>query len=313
MTGSTGIILLSLLCYASAIRAQDLARPAQTDLIIHTLEDIGFENIRVAETRSRLIVSYENRRYRYEIRAFREAFASIAPYVGTSAPLTLIQERDGIPLRSVTVSSEGVDYERSGTDGKHVAAFVHSSLEVEDQWSQLGAASRHASSYGRFDLVLQPRITAQFGNYADAFQTQIGLMPELSSTIARGLRIRAQIILPIQNDLEEEGDYVRPGIVSIGQTLRLRDDAFVGLSAGYFTANRYGVDLQGKVYLADARFAVGGRMGLTGFAGIYDGTWTQSSLGRFTASITTDYFVPEYTLTVHSSFERFVYGDLGWR
>jgi hypothetical protein len=121
------------------------------------------------------------------------------------------------------------------------------------------------------------------------------------------------VILPIQNELDEQGDYVRPGIVSINQTVRLRGDTFVSLSGGYFSDNRYGVDLESRTYLQGRRFALGARIGYTGYAGIRDGSWSQSSMGRLSAALTTDVYVRQYSLLIRSGLERFAYGDFGWR
>ncbi|HUF09768.1 MAG TPA: YjbH domain-containing protein [Rhodothermales bacterium] len=310
--GRLFILLVFFAQGPAALIAQPAPAPGVDD-IVAALAESGFENLGVVRAEDRLIVTYENRVYRYEIRAFSEVVSTIVRFARDAKSLTVIQQRHGLPLRSLTAPLGNFRPLQPGTVAVSEMDVVETSVDAADWASVSSSASRTASSFRRFDVTMQPHVAIRFGNYADALQTQIGLVPEIRTTIVPGLRGRAQVILPIQNELDEQGDYVRPGLVSINQTLRIHDDTFVSLSGGYFSHNRYGVDLESRTFLRGRRFSVGVRIGYTGYAGIRDGSWSQSSIGRLCAALTTDVYVRRHSLLIRSGLHRFVYGDVGWR
>jgi hypothetical protein len=162
-------------------------------------------------------------------------------------------------------------------------------------------------------VVVHPQLAAQFGGRQDVFESQVNLEPEITTSLWKGMRISSQWIIPLQNELERGGDFVRPGITVISQALRLPGSSFASLTAGYFTRNRYGVDAEAATYLGAGRWRLSARAGYTGAASFRRGAWTYTSPDVLTFRAGLDVFVPAYTSTFGVSFERFVFEDVGVR
>lgn len=293
------------------------ARAQQQDAaqaVAQALVGLGFENVAATAEGDRIVATYENRRYRYEARAVWEAAEAAMPLVGGAARLTLVPRRHGIPLRSVTIPADAYRaFRDEQIDRDAFLDTLEERLDVGPWREALAGAPRRRSSLLRFDFVVAPQFAVQFGSYNDAVQTQLGVAPELTATLLRGLQLRLQWIFPIQNELDEDGDYVRPRWMTLNQTVRLPGNTFVAATLGYFTANRYGVDVEARTYLAGGRFAVGGRAGYTGLAAYRLGTWRYTDPDRWTGRIHVDAHVPRFALLVRASAERFIFGDDGLR
>jgi hypothetical protein len=80
--------------------------------IRHELMEDGFENVSMVLEDGRLIVTYENRVYRYEMRALREVMAALLPLLKEGVSLTLIPQSRGVPLFAITVP--GCEYLADG-------------------------------------------------------------------------------------------------------------------------------------------------------------------------------------------------------
>ena len=176
---------------------------------------------------------------------------------------------------------------------------------------------RASPSLHKLDIVIHPQFKTQFGNYAEPVESQINLAPEVRTTLWKGMSLAAQLIIPLQNELSEEGDYWRPGLLTINQFLRLPSDTFVSATLGYFTRHRYGMDVAIKKYFfADRRWSVGANVGYTGYASYRKearGTWYYSDVGLLTSFFNVEYLFPRFDLSLSAMYGKFLYEDRGWR
>jgi hypothetical protein len=258
--------------------------------------------------------AYENRRYRYEIRGLKEAVDVLMRNVPQGNRLTLVPQRRGIPLAAVTVAQADYHAYESGnmTEDRFFSSFIIST-DVADAWHALGGRPRHNRSFRRFDIVAHPQLAVQFGGRQDVFESQVNLAPEISTSLWKGMRLSTQWIIPLQNELARQGDFVRPGVTAISQAFRLPGHTFVSLAAGYFTRNRYGIDAEAATFLDRGRWMLSARAGYTGDASFRMGKWTYDSPDVVTLSAGVDFFVPIYTTSLGLRFERYVYRDVGVR
>ncbi len=281
-------------------------RPHSAEMIENRLVREGFENVAVAAEDGRWVVTYENRIYRYEIRALEEVMRQVLSQVPGHQSVTFIPQNRGIPLVAVTVATH--------TEGAQDRAFVAASdISLDVDAYALGSLQKANRSFRKVDLIIHPQFKARFGNLEDAIESQINLAPEITTSLWKGMRLSAQVIIPLQNELSPEGDYVRPGLVTLNQTLRLPESVFVSATAGQFTQNRYGIDAAVKKYFAHGRWAVRANAGYTGYASYRKGDGAHGPLDVLTAFLSVEYYVPRYDLVVGTTYGQFLYEDQGWR
>ena len=165
------------------------------------------------------------------------------------------------------------------------------------------------------DVLFHPQFKAQFGNFDDPIgvESQVNLAPEVRAALWKGMTVSGQLIIPLQNELEEEGNHWRPGLLTVSQFLRLPRDTFASATLGYFTRHRYGGDLEVRKYFANRRCAIGANLGYTGYALYREGIWYYSGVDLLTTFLNAGYWFPRFDLTLTATYGKFLYGDKGWR
>ena len=93
----------------------------------------------------------------------------------------------------------------------------------------------------RFELVFYPQFRIENKLLAQLYEYQFGVVPELRFHIYKGLRLDAGMVIPIVNQLEDEGNFIRPAMVVLSQSLKIGDNFHGVISAGKFSMNRHGV------------------------------------------------------------------------
>ena len=251
------------------------------------LAERGLEAVRVAPGSGGPVVAFENRRYRYDVRALREVAAAAGPSA------VVVPYRRGWPLMALA----------PGPDG---------SLRVVDSApARVGGRPLNPSAW-TLDLVLRPQVAFEFGNFADPVESQLNLMPEADLRLWRGARVLAQLIVPIQNELDEAGDDVRPGLLTASQVWRFPEGIWASATAGYFSQRRYGIDLEALRFFWNGRIGLGGRLGYTGFAAYANEEWLYDDLDTVTwTAYATVAVWPELGLAVQPAVGRFLDGDVG--
>ena len=273
----------------------------------------GFENVSVIFEDRNLIITYENRMYRHEMRAIREIMTILSPSVRKGIKITFIPQNRKISLVAITIPSD--EYlsclNRKVPDGKFASA-IDVSLNVNSIWEKIKSTRKRDSHY-KLDIIVHPQFKAQFGYYDNPVQSQINLVPEVNTSLWKGMSLSAQLIIPIQNELGGAGDYLRPGLLTMNQTFRLPHYTFVSATMGYFTRNRYGTDLKMKKYFANGRWSIGANVGYTGYASYLKSTWYYSDIDSLTAFFNAEYRFPQLDLSLSATYGKFLYQDKGWR
>ena len=108
-------------------------------------------------------------------------------------------------------------------------------------------------------------------------------------------------------------DYIRAGMVTLRQDIRLPKRWFASVSVGNFDCQRIGADARLEWRTADDRWKMGIRGGLTGASVFYGGKWKVSRWERFTGAASIRYYEPTYNLEMELTGERYIYGDYGGR
>lgn len=279
------------LCFQASAQLRDSSLVA--------LSRQGFENIAVADHGDTLVVTFENRRYRFDPTGCSNLAKSLAPLVADSLVISSILLKHGIPVMKFCIPEKG---------GEAIVQTLPSRYRFRPSGSRMSQ-----SSLNRPELVIYPQVKIQLGNLDDPFKSQFNIAPALEMDIARGLHVMAQVIVPLQNDLEPHGNSVRPGILSISQFVRLPANIYSLFSVGYFTRDRYGLNSEFRRYFANGKVFLGCSAGVTGYAEFYEKSWHYSSIDRFTWFVDAGFIWSKYDLTLQGGYGRFTDGSTGWR
>lgn len=274
----------------------------------------GFENVAATWQDRHAVVTYENRIFRYEIKAVQEVIILLMPLVKQQRYLTLIPQNENIPLVAVTVPvDEYLAFIKQEISIEKFVSTVEVSIDTDSAVRKLAGKQKINRSFYKFDILVTPQLKAQFGQRSDPIEVQINIAPELSTFLWKGMRLSAQVIIPLQNELNKEEDLVRPGLITLSQTFRLPQTTFFSTTAGYFTEQRYGVDFNIRKYFQNGRWAIGANLGYTGFASYLKGVWSYTDLDMLTTSMSADYRLSRFDLILGATYGRFLNKDKGLR
>lgn len=283
----------------------------QTELV-----SAGFENVFVTSVDSNLVVGYENRRFRFEPRGCSEVMRILDENENHDLPVLLILYRHQVPMLFIEYESNlYLDF----VSGKIPSDEFLEKMKVSADhpvFEKFKAPRKNKSQF-KADIAVGPQVKAQFGNFDRPVQANINLVPELNSLLAKGLSLKTQMILPVYNNYlipEQAETEVRPGILALNQVIRLEDKVFFNASAGFFTQDRAGIDLELKKYFGDGKFAIGLNTGYTVYhAFVPKQIEYFEDDSYFTGLFTAEYRFSTYDLTTRVQAGNFLYNDIAVR
>lgn len=229
----------------------------QAEGITRALVARGFANVATVVDGRRVLVTFENTRFRDPRRALSDVAAQVLPSLGARGELVLVPSVDGVPLG--TARYHGLPSRPTPPDSAYVQP--RTSLSLSGVPAGLLSMPKASSSYGRVDVVVHPWFQAQFGDFDEPVRSRTGVAPEARVARRRGLRLSAQVLFTLQDNLPTGESRVRPGLVTLGQTMRLPRKVFVHATAGVFTPNRYGADVHARAWSPSGRWFAGAELG----------------------------------------------------
>ena len=196
----------------------------------------------------------------------------------------LVPSVDGVPLGIARYPADPASNSpASATPDDAVVRGRQTSLSLAGLPSGLLSGSKASSSFGRVDVLVHPWFEASFGDYSEPVRSRTGVAPEVRMALRRGLRLSAQVLFTLQDDLPTGESRVRPALVTLSQTVRLPRSVFVHATAGAFTPNRYGADVQARAYSPSGRWFAGAELARTGLASYAENDWRRSPVEDRTA------------------------------
>lgn len=301
-----------LFCSFISLNAQPVG---EKSAILDQLILEGFENVFVESSDTALLVGYENRRYRFEPRAFKALLDIIDQNLTESHKLQLIIYHQRIPMLRVDLHLSAYRDLRSGAIKiDEFAEMIHFSLDAADHLRQ-SKASGNPSNF-KTDLIVLPTWRAQFGDFDRPVQSNFNVIPGARMLLAKGLSIHAEMIIPVQNNFffDDEQKEIRPGLVTLNQLIRLDDNVFFQATAGFFSLNRAGANVEMKKLNSMGNLAFGLNLGYTAYH-----TFTEKRVEYFaTENYLTGLFSVEYRHIPYDAIGRlqvgnFIYNDLALR
>lgn len=260
-----GFVLCHIVYLISGISTQAVAQENTSSLIKFFVNE-SFENVEVFESGDTLNVFYENRRYRFEPRALAIVLHTVyEKYENKNATVQVVLLRNKIPIIKLAVALGNYELYLTGKiTGGEFYNSISASLDVSNIKTQPKASN---SSLFKTDMAIIPNWSAKFGNFDNPVESNINLIPELNSTLAKGLTFKAQLIIPIQNDFffVAERETIRPGNVTLNQFINLSDNFYINVTGGTFDKNRAGLNIDVKKAFKEGQFEVGANIGFTGY------------------------------------------------
>ena len=189
------------------------------------------------------------------------------------------------------------------------------SYNLGKNWKQTTKGKKKNGSLFKVDIVVYPELYFKNVVITQIYQVLFNLSPAIEVSLWKGMKLTAQMILPIYNDGYPDGyKKVRPGFVELVQSIRLPYNTFARLAIGHFNNDRYGVDLQMTHHLIwDERFTIEGRVGYTG-TGYWDGfTLYYGTKRRVTWSVGGSFYWPKYNVETSLKVEQYLLGEKGVR
>ncbi len=236
---------------------------------VNTLVEMGFENVGWTEDGKERVYVLQNSAYRLN-------------GVGIGKAVDVIQKMglpDKKPCRVIVLDNNvpqiSLYYKPIIGDSVPEASRAdwNVSYDLGGAWKEARKIKRENSSLFKVDVVVYPELSLKNLVITQIYQVLFNLSPTIEVSLWKGMKLTAQMVIPIYNDgfeMMSEAVYniydrVHPGCVSLSQTVRLPYNTWATFSIGHFMANRYGVDLRMQhVLKADERFSFDGGVGYTG-------------------------------------------------
>jgi len=282
--------------------------------ITNALTNKGYENLCVYTSDDTIYIAYENRKYRWESMALVEIIQAVIPYSENSKELSIVIQLRGIPIIQVLLNINKInDYTSGKILMEEFRESIHASYIINNFKQRIKNNPQNNSSFNKFDVVIHPHIRAQFGDYNNPVKLQLNIAPSVNVSLWKGMKLTTQVILPLYNEFEEEGDYIRPGLLTINQLIQLPLNTFASINIGHFTNERYGINLDLKKFFLQGKLSIGGNIGYTGYASMLRGSWTYSEINLVSWFTNFAYRNAKYDLTIQFGYGSFIANDQGWR
>jgi hypothetical protein len=281
-----------------------------SDNLVKVLLERGYENIRIGHLDKDLIVSYENRLYRFEVNALKDLFDILAKYVDEFDNLILVPQNRKIPLAEIKVSCYNLRaYYENRISSKEFGEVLDIHLNTDKIWGFLLKEEEINSSTMKFDFTIKPSFQFEFGPYSDPVLWQFNFMPGIKTNLWEGMQVSYEMIIPAYNSLSPRDDSVRTGLAVLNQTFRLPDDYFISSSIGYFSGYRSGLDFDAKKYFDNGNSNVYLNFGCTSFTELVGNRLYYSDQFLWTINAGFEYRIPQYDLTLGIMAGKFLMGD----
>lgn len=269
--------------------------------IVRSLEDAGFADIRAAQTDEYVVVSLACDSYKLPSEGLGVARRILEEAMsGDSRGIKLVCTDRNIP--EVTMSYDPASGE------------WHTTRRLDESWDVVKVEPKTGSSIGKVDIVVYPQISIKNLIINQVYQTLWQLGPALEVSLWKGMKFSYQLRYPLFNDGYGEAESkVHPGMVTLSQSFRdpWNFNIHGKLTAGVFSANRYGLALESAWYLPDERFSFDTQLALLGNS-YFDGfVFKFAREFCFRWNVAFNYYMPVIDTQFTLRMQKFLLGDVG--
>lgn len=151
-------------------------------------------------------------------------------------------------------------------------------------------------------------------NYRDIwwrrlYDLLINLTPGVKWNMGRGWQVAAGALVPVYNDYGERYKRIRLDLLVLSKEMGFSDRLCMKISGGWFSGERYGMDLKGMWAIAPW-LALEAQTGFTGHCSMAAG-WEASKPGRWTGLLGPAFYLHPYDTEIRIRGGRYVYEDHG--
>lgn len=300
---------ICILLFCNPIWAQ--GQVASGEETTKELANQGFENVRWTENEDERIYTIENNMYK-------------AQGVGIAKAIDIIQ-KSGLPknkrckviVTHLDVPELALTYEPTGaTDTEVERRNWNTSYELGDSWDSVKKEKKKNSSRFKVDILVYPQLSYKNLIITQIYQVLFTLNPAIEVSFWKGMKLTAQVIVPIYNDgygtLE---DKVHPGFITLSQKFRLPFNIKARAVAGLYNMDRYGADLYlFRPFKFDERFSLEGRIGITSIGYWYGFQYhyaTNKDAWKVNWTLGANFYWPEYNTEFSLKAEEYLLGERG--
>lgn len=228
--------------------------------MVKRLASMGFENVGCTEDEDERVYVLQNSAWRLQ-------------GVGIGKAVDVIQS-DGLPKGKVcriivlenNIPQISLSYSPMPADSTNVVQRQDwdVSYELDGAWKKVRRVTKSNSSLFKVDIVLYPRFMFQNHKLSKMYDIVLNLSPAIEVSFWKGMKFTGQVIFPIVNDnYGRLYNDIRPGYVTLSQSIRLPGRIFLKGVVGLYEDQRAGFELQAKYVLPDEHFWLTGRLGYT--------------------------------------------------
>lgn len=290
---------LTLIAFILAFVGNLLAQ-SNVDNVSEALVKAGFADVRAVETRPALIVSVENDSYKFHAFGIDAALDIIDSTYAGAKEKRLIVTSYGVPQVLLTYDSAA---------GKWKTTY-----RLGNNWNLVKKAEKHNISRNHVNLVFYPQLSLKNLIITQVYQTLWTINPAVEYSPLPGMKLTAQIRIPIYND--GYGIYeskVHPGHITISQRFRAAGlvNIFGKASVGWFSASQYGAAVELMHPFVNERFSVEAMLGYVG-TGYWDGFMFHYDPDmKVVGKIAFNYYCPMLGTLFTLNAQRFIGRDFG--
>lgn len=278
------------------------------------LRQMGMENIREVADPEGVYLCWEDPVYRGPVRGLAEILRTLAVQEDLVQDTHLVILENGLPQILVKVSAaDWADYREERISWADFVNRLLLTYETDDVMRRFSGTKTEHRSAGRVDFVVYPQLQLRNSWLDKIYGASVNIAPAVEMQLWKGASFTGQVIFPIWNNMVGEMDYIRAGILTLRQEIRLPKRWMASLTVGNFTQQRIGADLLFTWRTANDRWLLGARGGLTGASVVQEGRWQVSRWERLSGAVWGRYFEPHYQLELELTAERYIYGDYGAR
>lgn len=272
----------------------------------------GFENLRILRTEGKLILSIENKTYRWQVLEIAETLDIITENIPEPLELEIFFLKEEIPVYQIQLKADDWKNFRIGNlSQEKMLSGISITSNISSSWDEIKDLNRDNRSFGKIDLILHPQFSFKNTLLKKLYEVQFNVAPAVEVTISNGLKFTGQVIFPIINELGYEGGFIRPGYLTLSQDFRLPARWFGKVTGGNFSDTRYGFDFFMRHPFQNENWNIEINTGLTGSSHFFDYKWTKSKMNTFTWSSSISWFYSHYNLKFKAGAARYVYNDYG--
>ena len=275
---------------------------------VEELVEHGFENVRWTENEDECIYTIENNVYKAEGVGISKAIDIIQKQgLPTDKRCKVIVTHLEVPELSLTYHPNRND--STETDDK---AGWQTSYEIGQSWNSIKKEKAKNSSRFKVDILVYPQLSFKNLIITQIYQVLFTLNPAVEVSLWPGMKFTGQLIVPVYNDgYGYLQDKVHPGFITLSQRFRLPFNIKGMATVGYFSADRYGADLQFFYPFRDERFSLEGRIGSVAI-GYWDGfNLHYDTEFSTTWSLGANFYWPRYNTSFSLKGEKYLMGEKG--